>query len=257
MLAAIIWGLVQGLTEFLPISSSGHLVLVPAFLTALGMDVPEPSLLVSAVLHLGTLLAVLVYFRADLVRLLRFRSDADSRRMWVLLLVGTVPALVGLPLEGALERLQDDPTAIGVALVVTSLVLLIGWRLPKGTRTLEDARPWDALLIGISQALALVPGLSRSGTTIVTGQARGLSPAEAARYSFLLGVPTIAGGGLLSLIQISGEASVDASLFVGLLVSAISGYAAIAVLLAMLRRVGLVPFAVYALLAGVAAIVFL
>src|SRR5690606_25257184 len=85
VLAAIIWGLVQGLTEFLPISSSGHLVLVPAFLTALGMEVPEPSLLVSAVLHLGTLLAVVVYFRKDLLRLLRFRTDAEARRMLLLL----------------------------------------------------------------------------------------------------------------------------------------------------------------------------
>lgn len=257
MLAAIIWGLVQGLTEFLPISSSGHLVLVPAFLTALGMEVPEPSLLVSAVLHLGTLLAVVVYFRKDLLRLLRFRTDAEARRMLLLLVVGTIPVLVAFPLEGTLERLQDDPNIIGAALVVTSAVLLVGRRLSHGRRRLEEARPRDAFLIGISQALALVPGLSRSGTTIVTGQAVGLTPAEAARYSFLLGVPTIAGGGLISLLQISERAAIDASLLVGLAVSAVSGYAAIAVLLAALRRVGLVPFAIYALLVGVAAIVFL
>ena len=109
MLSAIIWGLVQGLTEFLPISSSGHLVLVPAVLSAAGFELDEPSLAVSAVLHLGTLLAVLVYFRRDVARLLRFRSDGEARRLWVLLVVGTIPALIGLPLENALEGFQDDP----------------------------------------------------------------------------------------------------------------------------------------------------
>jgi undecaprenyl-diphosphatase len=257
VLAAIIWGLVQGLTEFLPISSSGHLVLVPAFLTALGLEVAEPSLLVSAVLHLGTLLAVLVYFRADLLRLLKFRTDAEARRMWLLLLVGSIPVLVAFPLQDTVERLQDDPDIIGTALILTGVVLLVGRRLAYGEKTLEEAKPLHAFLIGVSQAAALLPGLSRSGSTIVTGQAVGLKPAEAARYSFLLGVPTIAGGGLLSLLEISEQASLDASLVVGLVVSAVSGYAAIAFLLAALRRVGLMPFAIYALAVGAAAILLL
>jgi undecaprenyl-diphosphatase len=102
VLSAIIWGLVQGLTEFLPISSSGHLVLVPAALSALGLETAEPSLLVSAVLHLGTLFAVLLYFRSDIARLFRFRSDPQGRRLWGLLILGTIPALIGLPLEGPL-----------------------------------------------------------------------------------------------------------------------------------------------------------
>lgn len=257
MLSAIIWGLVQGLTEFLPISSSGHLVLVPAFLRAAGFDLEEPSLAVSAVLHLGTLLAILIYFRADIVRLFRFRTDGESRRLWILLVIGTLPALVGLPLEGTLERLQDDPRNVGIALLGTCLLLLVGSRLAGGQRHLDEARPLDALVIGLFQALALIPGISRSGSTIVAGSGRGLTPLEAARYSFLLGIPTIAGGGLLSLVRISDTGVVDASLMVGLAVAAVSGYAAISVLLAALRRVGLIPFALYAAVVGTAAIVLL
>lgn len=257
MLSAIIWGLVQGLTEFLPISSSGHLVVVPALLSALGMQLDEPSLATSAVLHLGTLLAILVYFRADIARLIRFRTDQGGRHLWVLLVVGTLPALVGLPLEGSLERLQDDPRLVGVALLGTAVLLVVGSRLTGGTRELDDARPRDALLIGLFQALALIPGISRSGSTIVAGSGRGLTPVEAARYSFLLGLPTIAGGGLLSLFRISDTGAVDASLLVGLAVAAVSGYLAISAVLAALRRVGLIPFAVYAAVVGTVAIAFL
>lgn len=257
MLSAIIWGLVQGLTEFLPISSSGHLVLVPAAANALGWDLGEPSLAVSAVLHLGTLIAVLAYFRHDIRRLLGFRNDPEARRLWLLLIIGTIPALVGLPLEGPLESLQDDPVKVGLALIATSLILMAGIRLVNGRRTLEQARPIDALLIGLFQALALIPGISRSGATIVAGTARGLEPGEAARYSFLLGVPVIAGGGLLSLLRISDAGALQPSLLVGLVVAAVSGYAAIALLLAALRRVGLAPFAAYAFVAGLAAVLFL
>lgn len=231
--------------------------MVPAFLTAAGWDLEEPSLAVSAVLHLGTLLAVLIYFRADIVRLLHFRREPGARHLWLLLLIGTVPALAGLPLEGPLERLQDDPRKVGMALIATGLILLLGSRLAGGRRQLEDARPLDALLIGLAQALALIPGISRSGSTIVAGSARGLTPVEAARFSFLLGVPTIAGGGLLSLLRVSDAGGFQASLLIGLLAAAVSGYVAIAVLLAALRRVGLVPFAVYALITGVSAVVLL
>jgi undecaprenyl-diphosphatase len=257
VLSAIIWGLVQGLTEFLPISSSGHLVLVPAALSNLGLETPEPSLLVSAVLHLGTLLAVVAYFRSDIVRLLRFRREAEGRKLWVLLIVGTIPALIGLPLEGALERFQDDPRKVGMALIGTAVILFVGSRFANGRRTLVDAGPGEAFRIGLAQALALIPGISRSGSTITAGSMLGLTPSEAARYSFLLGIPTIAGGGLLALLEVGGTGSIDGALWVGLAVAALSGYAAIALVLASLKRVGLLPFAIYALLAGIAAVVFL
>ena len=257
MLSAIVSGLVQGLTEFLPISSSGHLVLVPAFLSAAGIELEEPSLTVSAVLHLGTLAAVLVYFRADVRRLLTFRPDREARRVWLLLIVGTIPALVGLPLEGALEEFQDDPRRVGAALIGTSVILFVGSRLGGGRRRMEDGRVPDALVVGVAQAFALIPGISRAGSTIAAGSARGFTPAEAARYSFLLGIPTIAGGGFLELLDMTGRGGFGPPMWVGLAVSAVSGYAAIALLLAALRRIGLLPFAVYALVVGTAAVVLL
>ena len=257
MLSAIIWGLVQGLTEFLPISSSGHLVLVPAALSAVGLETAEPSLLVSAVLHLGTLIAVLVYFRSDIARLLRFRRDPDGWRLWGLLIIGTIPALIGLPLEGTLDRFQDDPRKVGAALIGTSVILMVGSRFADGRRVLAEAQPKDAFLIGVAQAVALIPGVSRSGSTITAGSLLGLTPTESARYSFLLGIPTIAGGGLLALRDVGDAGGVDLALFVGMAVAAVSGYAAIALLLKALTRMGLIPFAIYALVAGLAAILFL
>lgn len=257
MLSAIIWGLVQGLTEFLPISSSGHLVLVPAALSALGMEIAEPSLLVSAVLHLGTLMAVLVYFRSDIARLARFRTDPGARHLWMLLAIGTVPAVIGLPLQGPLDKFQDDPRKVGGALILTAIILYVGSRFAGGTRQMEEATRLDALLIGLAQAFALIPGVSRSGTTITAGSMRGLTPTEAARYSFLLGIPTIAGAGALSLLEVGGAGGLDPTLLVGMVVAGLSGYAAIALLLASLRRVGLIPFAVYCLVAGIGAVLFL
>lgn len=249
MLPAIIWGLVQGLTEFLPISSSGHLVVVPAFLERAGMEITPPSLAVSAVLHLGTLLAVLVYFRSDVLKVLRFRSDPEGRRIMLLVAIGTIPAVIGLPLESTLERFQDTVANVGWTLMGTGLILLIGQRLARGARVLMDGRVPDAIVIGVAQALALVPGISRSGITISAGNGRGFVPVEAARFSFLLGIPAIAGAGLTQLPDVMG-AGFRIELLVGLAVAAVSGYLAIAWLLAALRRTGLLPFAIYCLAVG-------
>ncbi len=252
MLNAIVWGLVQGLTEFLPISSSGHLVLVPAFL---GLE--PPDLATSAFLHLGTLVAVVAYYRRDLARLGRFRRDPVSRHVLFLLVVGTLPALIGVVVEAPLERLQDSPTAVAVALLGTGVVLAASTRLPPRRRRLEDATGGQAVGVGISQAVALIPGVSRSGMTITTGLAAGLAPVEAARFSFLLGVPAIAGAGLLEAVELAEVGGLRPELGVGLAVAALSGYAAIALLLRALTRYGLGPFSVYCLVVGVVALVVL
>jgi undecaprenyl-diphosphatase len=250
VLAAIIWGLVQGLTEFLPISSSGHLVVVPEALERLGMDIAPPSLAVSAILHLGTLAAVLVYFRDDVIKVMRMHREPEGRKLALLVGVGTIPALIGWPLESRLERLQDDVTNVGVALLVTGVILVIGQALARGTRLLLDGRVPDAVVVGIAQAVALIPGISRSGITIATGNSRRFLPTEAARFSFLLGIPAIAGAGLISLPDVFEAGGVTVELLVGLVIAAVSGYLAIAILLAALRRIGLLPFAVYCFLVG-------
>jgi undecaprenyl-diphosphatase len=250
VLSAIIWGLVQGITEFLPISSSGHLVIVPEFLASLGMDIDPPSLAVSAVLHLGTLIAVLVYFRHDLLKVLRMRTEPEGRTIALLVLVGTIPALIGLPLQGRLEAFQDDVTRVGYALIGSGVILVVGQSLANGSRRLMEGRVPDAVVVGIAQAFALIPGISRSGVTIAAGNGRGLEPTEAARFSFLLGIPAIAGAGLISLPEVLEAGQFGAEVVVALLFAALSGYLAIALLLAALRRVGLLPFAAYCLVVG-------
>jgi undecaprenyl-diphosphatase len=257
VLSAIIWGLVQGLTEFLPVSSSGHLVIIPAFLNELGVDVQPPTLAVSAVLHLGTLAAVLVYYRSDVLKVLRFRSDPEGRKIALLVGIGTIPALLGLPLADTLERFQETVTNVGWALMFTGVVLFVGQRLATGERTFLDGRVPDAIVVGVAQAVALIPGVSRSGMTISAANGRRFDPIEAARFSFLLGIPAIAGGGLSQLLDLSDEGGVGPELLVGMVVSALSGYFAIALLLRVLKRVGLIPFAIYCLVVGLTTVVFL
>jgi undecaprenyl-diphosphatase len=254
---AIVWGLVQGLTEFLPISSSGHLVLVPALLAEAGIDIGEPSLTVSAVLHLGTLLAVLIFYRSDLVRLANVKRDPEARRTLGILALGTIPAVIGLPLRSGLESIEQNPPVVAGALLVTGLILVIAERLPRAARRFDGARPSDAVWVGVAQAFALIPGISRSGSTITMATARGFDRTEAARFSFLLAIPTIAGGGLLSLLDLDGGDGSAGAIFVGFVVAAISGYAAIAALLRLITTRGFLPFACYCFVVGAIAIVIL
>ncbi len=252
MLEAIVWGVVQGITEFLPISSDGHLVLVPAFL---GID--GPDLTVTAVLHLGTLLAVILYFRRELWALTRFRTDPQARRLLMLLVVGTLPAFLALLVRDQVEELQTSVTVTAWFLILTGVVLAVADRIRPGERRVEDARLPDALLVGLAQVTAILPGLSRSGVTIATGLARGFNRVEAARFSFLLGVPAVTGAGLLELGNLAGGSGVETATWVGVAVAAVTGYAAIAFLLRMLSRTGLWTYAVYCLVVGVVALVLL
>lgn len=248
MLDAALWGLIQGLTEFLPISSSGHLVLVPELLGREG-----PDLATSAVLHLGTLLAVLVYFRREVGEVVRFTTR--GRRLLVLLVIGTIPAAVlGLIFEGPLDRFNDTPRAVAAALALAGVVLILAGLMPRGTGRIDEVDKRDAALIGFGQALALIPGVTRSGMTIGAGTARSLDVHEAARFSFLLGVPAIAGAGLLQFIELAGEeGGIGTDTLVGLGVAAVAGYAAIAGLLRIIRAAGLAPFGAYCVVAGVVA----
>ena len=249
MLDAIIWGLIQGLTEFLPVSSSGHLVLIPALL-----DRPGPDLATNAMLHLGTLGAVLVYYRADIAGMAKF--DRPARKLITLILIGTIPAIVlGLLFEDKIEEFVSEPTKVAFMLIVTGVILLATTQLRLGDRRTEDIGPLDGLLTGLAQSLALIPGISRSGMTISAGLARGMERTEAARFAFLLGIPVIAGAGSLEIVDVlrSGE-SIPSTVWVGVVVAGLSGYAAIAVLLKLLTRVGLAPFGLYCVTFGAFAI---
>lgn len=249
MLEAAFWGLIQGLTEFLPISSSGHLVLVPALL---GQE--PPDLATSAMLHMGTLLAVLVYFRKEVVEVVTFTDR--GRRLLLLLLVGTIPAAVlGLTLESRFEALNENPRGVALALALTGVALFATRWIPRRDKTAEDATMTDTIIMGFGQALALIPGVSRSGSTISTGLLRGFTDTEAARYSFLLGIPAIAGAGVFEGRELLESGStVGAEIFIGVAVAAISGYAAIAFLLRLIGRTGLSPFGIYCMVAGVVAL---
>ena len=214
------------------------------------MDIAAPSLAVSAVLHLGTLTAVVIYFRADLARAVRFRSDPLGRKLLTLVAIGTLPVVVGLPLEGRLDQFQDNVSNVGWALIATGLILAFGQWAARGARTLSEGRISDAVVVGIAQAFALIPGISRSGATIAAGNTRGFAPEEAARFSFLLGVPAIAGAGLLQVPELAAAGSLGWDLLAGFITAAVSGYLAIAILLTMIRKVGLLPFSVYTLAVG-------
>jgi len=241
VLNAVFWGLIQGLTEFLPISSSGHLVLIPALL-----DIDEPDLATGAVLHLGTLVAVVWFYRSDIAGLVRQPFSDHSKRLWTLLGIGTIPAaVVGLTLDGPIEIIFSDPAFVAGALIATGLVLALGLMFQPGERTLTDGRSGDALVVGLAQALALIPGVSRSGTTITAGLVQGFSRLEAARYAFLLSIPAIAGAGLLQGMELVDRGGFEPTLLVGLVVAAITGYGAIHGLVRLLSRSGLAPFAVY------------
>lgn len=248
---AVLWGLIQGLTEFLPVSSSGHLRLVPEVFGA-----EAPGLAASAVLHLGTLLSVIAYYRSDIAwvaRGLRKGGDPAARRVaWVVALATLPAAVAGLALGGLLDRFQESATAVGAALAANGLLLVFFPRpVPEGAgRAVEEAGAGDAAAVGLAQAAALLPGISRSGMAIAMGTRRGLAPRQAARLAFLMSVPVIAGAGLWEALNISGDGGWGWGLAAGTAAAALSGYGAIAVLIKAITRWGMRPFGYYCLAAG-------
>lgn len=280
---AIVVGLVQGLTEFLPISSSGHLILVPWLF---GWD--EPGLSFDAALHLGTLLAVFFYFWRELLAMLLAvptalarplallrnapasdpnipMGSAQSRdrdaRLALLLIVGSIPGgIVGLLAQGEIENLfhgdsHETFSIVVIAILLMAFGLLLWWadRTASLRRRIGEMTVRDTLTIGVAQAMALIPGVSRSGATLTAGLFRGLRRADAARFSFLLGTPlvTLAGlKGVKDILDTDPSGSEIRVMLIGMLVSAISGFAAISVLLRYLQRSSTAVFVIYRLIAG-------
>jgi undecaprenyl-diphosphatase len=268
LLKAVILGIVQGLTEFLPVSSTGHLVIFQALL---GVDDETFGLTFDASIHLGTLLAVLVYFRRlvlDIVRawflsLVARRWDAtpNSRLAWLLVL-GTIPAgLAGLALEDFLEDTFRSPALVAVMLILFSGVLLLAESVGKRTRDIDSARPLDAIFVGAAQAIALIPGVSRSGMTISAGMIAGFRREQAASFAFLLSAPIIAAAGGIQFLDVlrgeaAGEAGQQIPIFlIGMASAAVVGFAAIAFLLRFLRGNPLHLFIVYRVVVGLLVLV--
>ncbi len=254
-LQVLVLSILQGLTEFLPISSSAHLILVPEL-----TPWPDQGLAFDVALHLGSLAAVVLYFRHDLGRMLvswwaslRGRgTDADGRLAWWVLLATVPVGVVGLAFHDLIQEAMRSPLIVAAGLIGFGLLLgYADWR-GRGSRS-EYQLTWkQALWIGAAQALALIPGTSRSGITITAALLLGLSREGAARFSFLLSIPVIVlAGGLETLTLIRAPQAIDWSvLVIGALLSGISAYLCIHYFLAFIKRIGMQPFVAYRLLLG-------
>ncbi|MGH2500312.1 MAG: undecaprenyl-diphosphate phosphatase [Candidatus Limnocylindria bacterium] len=251
LLAAALLGLIQGLTEFLPISSTAHLLLAERVLR---LEPARFGLSFTVALHLGTALAVLLYFASTWIGLVRGLL-ARQWRLPLLIVIGTLPAVVaGLLFQSSVERELRDPRVVAGGLVAGSVLFYLAERIGSQRRTFGQAGPADALLMGAAQALALIPGISRSGVTISAGLARGLRRGDATRFSFLLATPVVLGAGAKTLVDAPRASALlerPDLLAVGLLVSFASGLAAVAFLVRFLREHSLAAFIAYRLaLAG-------
>lgn len=258
--SAIFLGLIQGIAEFLPISSSGHLAFFQEVVAI--FDVGDESIFFDVLLHLGTLAAVFVAYWAEIKALvLEFltmigvrklpkgqKPDRLSRRMILFIILGTLPLFLILPVKDYVEGLYQNPIFIGCAFLGTGLILFLSDRLSRGSKTIKNASLVDVLLVGCGQALATVPGISRSGTTISVGLARGFSREFAVKLSFLLSIPAVLGANILSLIDAVKE-GIDWTLMpvylVGVAVAAVSGYLAIRLLKYISQKGSFGGFAYY------------
>ena len=268
----IVLGILQGLTEFLPISSSGHLVIVRYFL-----GIEEAGVTFGVLLHLATLIAVFIAFWGDIVGLIKaafrllasiFKSKGVQTllrndpyvKLLILLLIASLPAgVIGLAFNDLFEELFNAPLFAGVMLIITGFILWSVSKLKEGDKSPDHISVWDAVLIGAAQAIAILPGISRSGSTIAGGLLRGLNREDAARFSFLLSIPVIFGASLfeakdmINAVEVSG----GVSLIGGFLSAIISGYIAIKFLLAVIKKGRLELFAYYCWLAGIVTVLLI
>jgi undecaprenyl-diphosphatase len=242
---AFILGAVQGLAEFLPISSSAHLVLVPWLLKW-----KDPGLAFDVALHLGTLLALLIYYRAEWIQMARSLAGGhpEERRLLQLLITASIPgAIIGLAFEKQADTTFRSPLLIAIALAIMAVLLWLFDKLSPQKRTMSEMTYWDALAIGFSQALAIIPGVSRSGATITMARAVRIERGDSANFSFLMATPIIAGAGLIESRKLIHE-GIDWSVGIGFIAAAVFGLIAIAFLIRYVRTRNYVVFAVYRLL---------
>lgn len=267
IIEAVFLGIIQGLTEFLPISSTGHLTVAGKLLNLVDPAKPEQWTAFIAVIQLGTLLAILIYFWSDLWNITKdflsdnilkpkgFRTQTLNSKMGWYIIIGTIPVvIIGLGFKDVIEgALTKNLYVIGGSLIALGIVLAIAERVGKFTKELKDVTWKSALLIGLGQCLALIPGSSRSGTTITAGLFLGFKRETAARFSFLLSVPAILGSGLLEFYGSLSYIDTDGliTLAVATLFSAVSGYLTIAFLLNYLKKHSTYVFVFYRIFIGV------
>jgi undecaprenyl-diphosphatase len=257
IIQSIILGIVQGLTEFLPISSSGHLVIIP-YLFGWEFNARE-AFVFDVLVQVATLVAVFAYFWSDVTGILQATArgllnrqplaDPQARLGWLLVLASLPAGLIGLALKSSVERAFDSPAAVGVFLLITAGLLLLAERVGRRERSLDILTWKDALWIGFAQALAIFPGISRSGATIAGGMTRDLQRPAAARFSFLMSIPVMLAAGLVAILELLIEYPNYPSLLPvflpGFLAAAVTGYLSIRWLLAYLARRPLYVFSIY------------
>ena len=269
-LTAIVMGLIQGIAEFLPISSSGHLAIFQNFF---GMsDIEHDYMLFDVLLHLGTLIAVFVAYWGDIVTLVKEfftmvhlrrlpagqHPDYPARRMIVMLIVATLPLFLVLPVKDHVESLYSNTFFVGFALIVTGLMLFFSDRMRRGTKTERNATMLDAIIVGFGQALAVVPGISRSGTTIAACLLSGFDRRFAVKYSFIMSIPAVLGAAVLELKNIGSETisgGLVTNCVVGAIVSGVVGYICIRTMLVVVRKKNFKGFSIYCFAAGLVAII--
>ena len=265
ILHALVLGIIQGLTEFLPISSSAHLVIVPFIFN---WEFPAEQVFPFDVLvQMGTLVGVIVYFFKDLVKLVvgffsavRSKDWQDEQfRLGINLVIATIPAgIIGLLFNDLIEEVFHHPGVTGIFLLFTALFLFLGERLGKRTKSMLELKWLDALIFGIGQALAVFPGISRSGATMSAGMLRKTKRDDAARFSFLMSIPVMLMAGVFSAVDIGSLPDLNTFLpvlLVGFLTSLVVGYVSISWLLRFLRTKSLYPFVIYCAVLGIVTII--
>lgn len=271
LIGAILLGIVQGIAEFLPISSSGHLAVLQNLFDV--NDVAESHLLFDVMLHLGTLISVIIAYRRDILEILRSlvglitgkggrsltaEPYGPPRRFVLMIIVATLPLLLVLPVKDTIESLSGNTIYVGIILILTGVMLFAADRLKPGRKNEKNMTYLDALLIGFGQAVATVPGLSRSGTTISVGMARGLDREYAVKFSFILSLPAILGANILTIAK-AARAGIDSSALpvylAGVAVAAVVGFFAIKLVRLLAQKGKFGRFAYYCFAVGLAAII--
>ena len=267
LLEAIFLGIIQGLTEFLPISSTGHLTVAGKFMNIISADHPEQWTAFIALIQLGTLLAVLVYFWKDLISItkdffqenlvkrIKYSEQTINSKLGWLIIIGTIPVvIIGLVFKDAIEgALTKNLYVIAASLIILALILALAEKIAKFKKDLKNITILDSIIIGFAQALSLIPGSSRSGTTITAGLFVGMKRESAARFSFLLSIPAVFASGALQLYEAMKfvDQTMAVNIIVATIVSGISGYLAIDFLLKYLRKNSTFVFIFYRIVLGI------